>query len=58
MAIGIEADLRDQIAQAAPRRNPEVQETLDMIRSYGLVRINDDLTVDEILGYRPNGYCE
>ncbi len=44
--------------ESFPESKPTVAEILELIRSFGLIPINDDLTEDEILGYGPNGYCE
>ncbi len=37
---------------------PSVEEIMQMIRSYNLQPINEDLTEDEILGYGPDGIPE
>jgi len=58
MATGVGEDSADPIIHAVPCRKPEVQEILDMVRSYGLGPINYDLTEDEILGYGPDGCCD
>ena len=60
-AIGAAADERmTRIKPSGGKhpRTPSVEEILDMIRSFKLQPINEDLTDDEILGYGPEGFCE
>jgi antitoxin VapB len=42
--------------QLEPKPTPE--EMLDVIRSFNLKPVNENLTDDEILGYGSNGVCE
>ena len=59
-AIGIA--VQERLSRVEPRNKKAPEETVEsilgLVRSYGLQRINPDLSEDEILGYGPNGYCE
>lgn len=59
-AIGIAAS--ERIARIKPttaaKPVPSYEEIREMIRSYNLQPINEDLTDDEILGYGPDGIPE
>ena len=59
-AIGAAADERMTRIKPPGRkypRTPSVEEILEMIRSFKLQPINEELTDDEILGYGPEGFC-
>ncbi len=59
-AIGKAAD--ERIARLRPSEvdpaSPNVDEILELMRSFKLKPINTELTNDEILGYGPDGICE
>jgi antitoxin VapB len=58
-AIGAAIDERILRVQPAKHRSdPTVEELLELVRSFKLQPINNDLSEDEILGYGPNGYSE
>ena len=58
-AIGTAA--AERLARVKPRNKepmPTFEEIKELIRSYNLQPINQDLTEDEILGYGPDGIPE
>ncbi|MEI9980049.1 MAG: type II toxin-antitoxin system VapB family antitoxin [Edaphobacter sp.] len=59
-AIGVAA--AERVARIEPAASseptPSFEEMMEIIRSYNLQPINEDLTEDEILGYGPDGIPE
>ena len=56
----IDAAVEERLARVklgVQKGKPTVKEIQDLVRSFHLQPINEDLTVDEILGYGPDGYC-
>jgi antitoxin VapB len=61
MTDAIGAAVEERILRVRPssrRPEPTVEEILELVRSFDLQPINEDLTEDEILGYGPQGFCE
>jgi hypothetical protein len=58
-AIGISVD--ERLVRVAPAgkklADPTPDEVLQLIRSFNLRPVNENLTDDEILGYGADGYC-
>jgi antitoxin VapB len=59
-AIGTAAAERlERLRPSTPSRlKPTAEEIMELVRSYHLQPINEDLTEDEILGYGPDGIPE
>jgi hypothetical protein len=59
-AIGAAVEARIlQVQPFTPRQaDPTVEDILELVRSFKLQPINQDLTEDEILGYGPRGFSE
>jgi antitoxin VapB len=62
MTDAIGAAVEERILRIKPspfkQADPTVQEILDLVRSFNLRPINEDLTENEILGYGPDGMWE
>lgn len=70
MALTTGESITDAIGKAADERivrlspsgvdypSPSVDEILELMHSFKLKPINTELTVEEILGYGPDGICE
>jgi antitoxin VapB len=61
MTDAIGAAVEERLFRVRPssrRPEPTVEEILELVRSFNLQPINEDLTEDEILGYGPQGFCE
>jgi antitoxin VapB len=62
MTDAIGAAVEERMLRVHPSRftqpDPTVQEILDLVRSFKLQPINENLTEDEILGYGPDGMWE
>ena len=62
MTDAIGAAVEERMLRVKPPRSkqadPTVEEILELVRSFKLQPINEDLTEDEILGYGPHGFSE
>lgn len=62
MTDAIGAAVEERMLRVQPPRfkqpDPTVQEIRDLVRSFKLQPINENLTDDEILGYGPDGMWE